>query len=64
MLRDVPEGPLTLVVIDRGPTKDLAGDEKPNTKSAVRHVPARVEASETTVVHIDLSTPEAAEERL
>lgn len=63
-LADVPEGPLTLVVIERDAVKDLAGDGKMNTKSAVRHVPARVEATETTVVHIDLSTPEAAEERL
>lgn len=63
-LARVPEGPLTLVVAAREPAGGLAGDDHQNTKSVVRHVPARVEASETTVVHIDLSTPEAAEERL
>ena len=56
VLRDVPEGPVTLVVVAR--------DGSRNAVSAIRHVPARVEASETTVVHIDLSTPEVAEERL
>jgi hypothetical protein len=62
-LAGVPEGPLALVVVARESGESLAGEIQ-NTKSVVRHVPARVEASETTVVHIDLSTPEAAEERL
>lgn len=63
-LAGVPEGPLTLVVVARAPAQGLAGENQQNTKSVVRRVPARVEASETTIVHIDLSTPEAAEERL
>lgn len=53
-LEQVPAGPVTLVVVAPGE----------GGKSLVRRVPARVEASETTVVHIDLSTPEVAEERL
>lgn len=55
-LIDVPAGPVTLIVVFR----DSA---KPGT-SIVRRIPARVESQETTVVHIDLSTPEVAEERL
>lgn len=54
-LRDVPAGPITLVVV--APASGGNG-------STVRRVPARVEVSETTVVHMDLSTPEVAEERL
>lgn len=53
-LSQVPAGPIILVVVAPG-----EGGE-----SLVRRIPARVEASETTVVHIDLSTPEVAEERL
>ena len=55
-LNDVPVGPVTLVVVFRD-------SEKPAT-SIVRRIPARVESKETTVVHIDLSTPEVAEEPL
>ena len=55
-LTDVPAGPVTLVVVFRD-------REKPAT-SLVRRIPARVESQETTVVHIDLATPEVAEERL
>lgn len=54
-LGDVPAGPVTLVVVAPG-----TGGKK----SLVRRIPARVEVSETTVVHMDLSTPEVAEERL
>jgi hypothetical protein len=54
-LADVPAGPITLVVV----APALGGK-----KSFVRRIPARVEVSETTVVHMDLSTPEVAEERL
>lgn len=55
VLPNVPAGPISVVVVARP-----AGSES----SVVRRVPARVEVSETTVVHIDLSTPEVAEERL
>ena len=55
-LDNVPVGPVNLVVVFR------ASEKEP--MSLVRRVTARVEASETTVVHIDLSTPEVAEERL
>jgi len=55
-LTDVPVGPVTLIVVFRASEKE--------TTSLLRRVTARVEASETTVVHIDLSTPEVAEERL
>lgn len=53
-LAQVPAGPITLIVVAPGE----------GGQSVVRRVPARVEVSETTVVHIDLSTPEVAEERL
>ena len=55
-LNHVPVGPVNLVVVFRSSEKE--------TTTLVRRVSARVEASETTVVHIDLSTPEVAEERL
>ena len=55
-LTDVPVGPVTLIVVFRASEKE--------STSLVRRVTARVEASETTVVHIDLSTPEVGEERL
>jgi hypothetical protein len=55
-LSNVPVGPVTLVIVSRASDKDGT--------TVVRRVPARVEAVETTVVHVDLSTPEVAEERL
>lgn len=55
-LADVPVGPLTLVIVSKGGERDAV--------TVVRRVPARVEAAETTAIHVDLSTPEVAEERL
>lgn len=55
VLGDVPAGPVSLVVV---------APARGGKKSFVRRVPARVEVSETTVVHMDLSSPEVAEERL
>lgn len=53
---DVAVGPVTLVVV--------VGAEPGKAATVVRRVPARVESTQTTVVHIDLTTPEVAEERL
>lgn len=55
-LAGVATGPLELLII--------SPSEAAQTISPVRRVAARVEAAEITVVHIDLSTPEAAQERL
>ncbi|MEZ4299992.1 MAG: hypothetical protein R3B70_33900 [Polyangiaceae bacterium] len=55
-LASVPAGPVMLVVVTPG--------QGQGTKLVVRRVPARVEKADTTEVHIDLSTPEVAEERL
>jgi len=56
VLSDVAVGPVTVTVVVRA-----SGDE---TAGLVRRTKARVEAGQTTVVQIDLSTPEVAEQRL
>jgi DNA-binding transcriptional regulator YdaS (Cro superfamily) len=55
-LAGVATGPLDLLIV--------SPPEAGQTVSPVRRVAARVAAAETTVVHIDLSTPEAAQDRL
>ncbi|MBK8252647.1 MAG: hypothetical protein IPK82_08255 [Polyangiaceae bacterium] len=55
-LDGIAAGKITLTVV--------APRSKNLEKGLIRKALARVEASDTTLVHIDLSTPEAAEERL